>query len=117
MKTLWIAAGFASLTLGAIGIFLPLLPTVPFLLLTAFCFARASDRLHDWLLSHKTFGPPIIAWRDHGAIGRRAKLLATLSIAAAFLISIALRVPAALLIIQLVALACVLIFIWSRPER
>lgn len=114
-RILWLGLGGLSLLLGAVGIFLPLLPTVPFLLLTAFCFAKGSDRLHDWLLEHPTFGPPILDWRDRGAIGRRAKVLATLSVAAAFGISLALQISGHVLIVQAVVLACVMVFIWSRP--
>ena len=78
------AGGFLAVGLGAVGIVLPLLPTTPFLLLAAFCFARSSERLHDWLINHPTFGPPILDWRDRGAIGRKAKILATASVGAAF---------------------------------
>ena len=56
-------AGFLSLALGTIGIFLPLLPTTPFVLLAAVCFAKASPRFHNWLLQHRTFGPIVIASR------------------------------------------------------
>src|SRR3546814_11599305 len=62
--TLFRSAGWASLGLGAIGAFLPLLPTVPFVILAAFCFARSSPRLEKWLLTHPHFGHHIVAWRD-----------------------------------------------------
>lgn len=69
-------AGGLSLLLGIIGAFLPLLPTVPFVLLTAMCWGRASPRFHAWLLNHQTFGPMVRDWRERGAIPRRAKYLA-----------------------------------------
>lgn len=56
LKGLLIVIGSLSLALGAIGIFLPILPTTPFLLLAAFCFARSSQRLHDYLINHRVFG-------------------------------------------------------------
>lgn len=56
LKGLLIVVGALSLALGAIGIFLPILPTTPFLLLAAFCFARSSRRLHDYLINHRVFG-------------------------------------------------------------
>lgn len=115
MRVLWLMGGATSLALGVAGIALPLLPTVPFLLLAAFCFARSSERLHDWLVSHPTFGPPIDDWRRSGAISRRGKWAATVSIAAAFLLSLALGVGAKILLIQAVTLGCVLLFIWTRP--
>ena len=72
-RALWLGVGSLSLVAGVIGIVLPLLPTTPFLLLTAFCYARGSERLHRWLISHQRLGPPIEHWRRYGAISRRAK--------------------------------------------
>lgn len=72
----WTAAGAVSLALGVLGIFLPLLPTTPFVLLAAFCFSRGSDRVEAWLLSHPRFGPMVADWRARRAIPMRAKQLA-----------------------------------------
>jgi uncharacterized protein len=116
IRALWLIGGLISLGLGIIGAVLPLLPTVPFLLLAAFCFARSSDRLHGWLLHHPTFGPAIQNWRDHGAISRRAKRLATVSILAAFSLSVALGLGPKILTAQAITLGLVSLFIWSRPE-
>ena len=116
MRIVWLLLGFLFTGLGFIGVVLPLLPTVPFLLLAAICFARSSERFHSWLMNHPTLGPPIRDWRAHGAIKRRAKWLATLSIAAAFGISLALGLKLWVLVVQAVVLCCVMIFIWSRPE-
>ena len=79
LRFLYLALGFASLALGAAGIVLPLLPTVPFMLLAAFCFARSSPRMERWILDHPRFGHHIKAWRERGAIspaGKRAALTA-----------------------------------------
>ncbi|MBS9717652.1 YbaN family protein [Pseudohalocynthiibacter aestuariivivens] len=116
MRLLWVSIGLFTLALGLIGAFLPILPTVPFLLLSAFCFARSSKRLYNWLLSHPVFGPPIQDWRKNGAIRRRAKILATASIATAFIVPFALSVAPSVLTLQAVVLVAVLIFIWTRPE-
>lgn len=116
MRWLWAALGLLALGLGAIGIFLPLLPTVPFLLLAAFFFARSSERLHNWLLTHRVFGPPIENWNRSGAISRRAKIAASLSILAAFGLSLALGVRPMILGVQAVVLIAVSLFIWTRPE-
>lgn len=115
MRALWAGIGLTALALGFVGVVLPLLPTVPFLLLAAFCFARSSDRLHDWLLAHRLFGPMIEDWRRSGAIRPGAKRAATLSIVAVFLVSVVLEVKPMVLTIQAAVLGCVLIFIWTRP--
>lgn len=109
------AGGLLSLAAGFIGIILPLLPTTPFLLLAAFCFARGSQRLHDWLMHHPRLGPPIHDWQKHGAISRRAKQMAMLAIGAVFLASFLLDAPTRVIIIQLVVLSAVSLFILTRP--
>jgi uncharacterized protein len=80
-RPLWLAAGFASLVLGIIGIFLPLLPTAPFVLLAAWCFARGSRKWERWLLQHPRFGRMVRDWRAHRAIPLRAKQFATVMMA------------------------------------
>jgi hypothetical protein len=80
-RTLWLLAGGCCLLAGTIGIFLPLLPTTPFVLLAAFCFSRGSLRCETWLLSHPRFGPMVRDWRANRAIALPAKRLATLMMA------------------------------------
>ncbi len=82
VKPLLIAAGFVSLGLGALGVVLPLLPTVPFVLLAAFCFARSSDRFHQKLLQNRLFGPMIHHWQTTRSMPRRSKYVAIASIVA-----------------------------------
>lgn len=107
--------GWLSLALGAIGAVLPLLPTVPFVILAAYCFARSSPRLEARLLEHPLFARHIVAWRERGAITRKAKIAASV----AFAVSIALalvfvRWPWSLTPVA----ACVVTgsWIWTRPE-
>lgn len=72
-RILLVIAGILSLVLGIIGAFLPLLPTVPLVLLAAFCFARSSERLHQWMLRHRYFGPIIENFQAGRGIPRRVK--------------------------------------------
>ena len=116
MRFLYAFLGLICVCLAVIGIVLPLLPTVPFLLLAALLFANSSERLHDWIIGHSLFGPMIDDWRSHGAIRPGAKKAATLSIAAVFGLSLAFGAPGYVLGIQAVVLSCVLIFIWTRPN-
>lgn len=78
MKTLCIVLGSLSLALGIIGIFVPLLPTTPFLLLTAALYFKASPRLYNWLLHQKHLGPYIRNYRENKAIPLRAKIISLL---------------------------------------
>ena len=77
-KGFLIFVGVLSVGLATAGIFLPLLPTTPFLLLAAACFIRSSDRLYRWLIAHKWLGPYIKNYREHKAISRRTKVVALL---------------------------------------
>lgn len=78
MKTICILLGTLSLALGILGIFLPLLPTTPFLLLTAALYFKGSPRLYKWLLNHKYFGTYIRNFRENKAIPLRAKIVSLL---------------------------------------
>jgi len=72
-RHLWTAGGALFVGLGTVGAFLPLLPTVPFLLLAVFCFARGNPAWEQRLLDHPRYGPPLRQWRERRAISRRAK--------------------------------------------
>lgn len=110
-----IIIGITALVLGALGVVLPILPTTPFVLLAAFAFANSSDRLHQWLLDHDVFGPLIANWRRHGAIGRKTKVVSTVSMVALVVISLLLEAPDHVIVIQVVVLCAVAAFILSRP--
>lgn len=116
MRALWVTAGILATGLGIAGLFLPLLPGVAFLILAAFCFARGSKRLHDWLMSHPKLGPPVDDWYRYGAIRRPAKRMAVLMIGLSFLFPVALGAPAWVIGIQALALGAVVAFILTRPE-
>ena len=81
-RHLWLGAGLAAFGTGTIGIALPLLPTVPFYLLAAFCFARSRPEWAERLHNHPRYGPPLRQWRERRAIGRRAKIAALVAMGA-----------------------------------
>lgn len=116
MRALWLALGGMFLGLGLLGVVLPVLPTTPFLLLAAGCFARSSPRLHGWLLGHRLFGPPIRNWEENGAISRRSKRLAVVSMVAVLGLSVMLGVSWKVLVAQTVLIAVGAAFVLTRPD-
>ena len=77
IKALWVIAGSVFVVLGAFGVILPGLPTTPFLILAAACYIRSSQRLYDWLIANKTFGPYLRDYREGKGIPKRAKKIAS----------------------------------------
>ncbi len=88
LRLLLIAVGWISVCLGGIGIFVPLLPTVPFLLLAAVCFARSSEMFHRWLVSHPRLGPMINGFLSGEGIPLHAKLTAIAILWCSILLSV-----------------------------
>lgn len=76
VRVAYLVLGCLCVALGVAGAFLPVLPTTPFMLLAAACFARASTRFYNWLLNTRAFGPAILEWRQHHSIPYRIKLIA-----------------------------------------
>lgn len=117
-KAALLAVGFTALAVGLIAIFVPLLPTTPFLLVSAACFARSSERFHRWLLEHPRLGPPIRDWQQRRVIRTGPKLLAT-----------AMLLPGAYLVLTrpgipdfgkagfVIFLVLLLGFLWTRRSR
>ncbi len=76
MKLAYNVIGILAIALGVLGIFLPLLPTTPFLLLAAWCFARGSSTMHQWLMTHRLFGDYLRNYGEGRGIPLRAKIVA-----------------------------------------
>lgn len=88
VRALFNLAGTVALGLGIVGLFLPLLPTTPFVLLAAACYARGSERFHQWLLANRTFGPMVREWEDHRSLPYRTKITAIVLMSLTMAISI-----------------------------
>ncbi|MCL1037718.1 YbaN family protein [Shewanella corallii] len=107
--------GLTSLGLGVLGIVLPLLPTVPFILLSAYCFARSSERLHNWLHQHPWFAQSLKDWEQQRAVRpglkRRAMIVS--------LISFSLSIYVVPLVWVKIMLSCfcvtLMIYLWRLP--
>ena len=112
----WWLLAYLSLGLGIVGIVVPGLPTVPFILLSAFAAARGSQRLHAWLLAHRRFGPMIRDWQQHGAVSRRSKRLAigTMALCAVVMFLTAPRWWMAAT--GTAIMAVVAVWLWHRPD-
>ena len=82
IRLVYMILGALSLIVGAVGIFVPLLPTVPLVILAAFLFARGHPGAERWLVEHRHFGPHIHAWRSRRAISRKGKRAAAVALAA-----------------------------------
>jgi len=115
-RWLWWLLAYASLALGLVGIAVPGLPTVPFVLLAAYAAARGSQRLRDWLLAHRQFGPMIRDCEAQGASSRRAKRLATTMMAACAVIMFFAAPKVWMAATGTAIMAIVALWLWSRPE-
>lgn len=124
LRPLLVVFGLLSLSLGVIGIFLPVLPTTPFLLLAAFFFARSSERLHRWLVGHPKLGVYIGGFLYGGGVPKKAKRAALLTLWPAIALSsaiiiwkvdiVAVRIGAP--IIMVISAAAVSVYIVTRPD-
>ncbi len=81
MRWTFVILGWVSFVLGIVGVLLPVMPTAPFVLLAAWCWARSSRRFHFWLINHKYFGKYVRDWEENHAVPRYAKWLASIMMA------------------------------------
>ncbi|OYU36091.1 YbaN family protein [Novosphingobium sp. PASSN1] len=114
-RRLWTVAGFLFVGIGAIGAVLPLLPTVPFLLLALFCFARGNPVWEARLLAHPRYGPMLLDWRERRAIPRRAKWAALIAMAISVAVA-GLTAGWPWVLIPLAVMALSGTWIWTRNE-
>jgi uncharacterized protein len=115
-RALWLAVGAIALLTGIVGIFLPLLPTTPFVLLAAFCFSRGSERWERWLVAHPRYGPMVHDWRANRAVPLRAKQMASVMMLASCAWAWW-AMPAHLGWIPAACCALVAAWLWRLPTR
>tara|TARA_Y100001968_G_scaffold313270_1_gene337289 strand:- start:2841 stop:3221 length:381 start_codon:yes stop_codon:yes gene_type:complete len=113
---IYITLGSFFLVLGFIGLFLPIVPTTPFILVSVWFFARSSNKLENWLVNHKIFGKMIQDWRNHGSINKKAKISATLLIIFSFSGAIYFNQILVFDILLAVVGTSIVVFIISRPD-
>ena len=117
MRIVYNICGLGCLGLAFIGIFLPLLPTTPLVILAAFCFSKGSARLHRWLLAQPVFGPMLVDWQTHHVIRFKVKCIATTMIVVMMGFPVLFGPLHLLLRIMMVGVAgSVLAYIWSFPS-
>jgi len=75
MRAIYFSLGWLFFAIGAVGVILPVLPTTPFMLLALWAFARSSERFHNWLFTHRFFGPPLQQWEKYRVIPMAAKIM------------------------------------------
>lgn len=115
LRALYLTGGIVSLGLGLIGVVLPLLPTVPLLILAAFFFTRSSPKLERWLLEHPRHGSSIRLWREKGVISAAGKRAAFIAFGVTLIISLLLlEFPWSL--VPALPMLIVGTWIWRRPE-
>ncbi|OYX62780.1 MAG: hypothetical protein B7Y89_07810 [Novosphingobium sp. 32-60-15] len=114
-RHLYLAGGVIAVGLGTVGVFLPVLPTVPFLLLATFCFARSNPVWEQRLLDHPRYGPPLRQWRERRAISRKGKQGALIAMAAGVVLT-AVTAGWPWVLIPAVTMGSVGVWIWTRKE-
>jgi len=114
-RTILNIIGWLAVALGTIGVFLPLLPTTPFILLAAWCFAQSSPRFHAWLLYRSWFGGYLRHWQQYKAMPPGAKPRAIVITIVTFAISLWFVKIVWVRFLLLAILACLLIFLWRIP--
>lgn len=114
-RYIYLCIAYLACGLGIVGIFLPLLPTTPFMLVALWAATRSSDSLRRWLLEHRVFGPPLMAWEQEKAIPQRAKNLALLTLGTSWLLLLWLFHGTFVPWTAGVPMLLVAIFVLSRP--
>lgn len=117
-RLIWLYLGHFFVGLGLVGVFLPILPTTPFILLASACYSRGSEQFNTWLLNHPVFGPPLRDWRVQKIIRPKAKIVASISIFVAIgVVVLTEKIPIYGKLGMVSVVVPVWIYIVTRPSR
>ena len=116
-RLVWLIIGLGAIAVAGLAVVLPLLPTTPFVLLALWCFARSSQRFHDWLYGHPRFGALARNWRNYGVVPFRAKLLSVAMMSLSLGIMIHNEVDWRIVVVVGAVLVVVASWLVSRPSR
>lgn len=117
-RQILLTCGVLCLLMGLVGVFLPIMPTVPFMILAAYCFSKSSERMHRWLLSQPEIGPALHDWEQNRVIRRRSKWAATVAVTAsisATIIFIDIVWPAKA--IMATTAVIIMIYVWMQKSE
>jgi uncharacterized protein len=113
---LWRVSALLALAVGLVGLALPVVPTVPFLIVAAWAASKGSPRLERYLLNHPSYGEHIRNWRECGAVPRRAKVFAITAMSISAIALQFMPVPQWLRLSAPIVMATIAVWLWTRPE-
>lgn len=114
---LWRVLAVVALGLGVVGAVLPVMPTVPFVILSAWAAGKGWPALEEWLLNHRWLGPPVVKWRERGAIPRRMKALSSVMMTSSAVgLQFFERVPLGVRVAIPLVMVALGVWVWTRPD-
>ena len=117
MRYFWLGLGWTCVGLAMVGATMPVMPTVPFLLVAAWAFSKGSPQARAWLFRHEKFGPLLQAWCEHGAVPRAAKVASAVAMAVSYGIIVAVTdFPVWVLVLKGLLFVAIAVFVATRPE-
>lgn len=118
LRVTLILCGWISMTLAIFALMVPLIPSIPFLIVASICFGKSSPRFHHWLHNHKHFGPILDDWQNHGVISPKAKWFATVCIGVSMVTTgFVFQVRIWVWALVNFCLGSMLLYIWTRPGK